>query len=420
MFDRDKWQEIFHAMAMNPLRTVLTGLGVLWGIFMLLILLGVGEGLKRGVSADFGSFATNSLYVWTQGTSMSYMGLPKGRRFDMNNEDVQALADNIEGIKVVAPRNQLGGYRGSNLVSRGKYNGSYEVYGDIPEVLKIMPREMINGRFLNQLDLNDKRKVAVIGKRVREVLFDADEDPIGDYIKINGVYFKVVGVFDIAFSGSNSETELEKIYIPFSTFQNAFNTPNIVGWLSILAADGVSVADLEPQVIRFLGSRHKVHPEDRRAFGYWNAEENIEKMNSLFTGINALIWLVGVGTLLAGVIGVSNIMLVVVKERTREIGVRKALGATPFSVVSQVVLESIILTALAGAAGLLIGVGSVELLDYMVSQPGAEAEMFAHPSVNLEAAVTALLVLVGAGAFAGLLPSSRAARVNPIIALRSQ
>lgn len=416
MFDIDRWQEIYHVLAKNPLRTILTAFGVFWGIFMLVIMMGAGNGLENGTKASFGSFATNSVYIWGQSTSLAYKGFKPGRSVDFNNQDTRAL-QGIEGLEVVCPKNQLGGHRGSNTVQRGKNSAAFQVSGDIPEIIRITPRKMINGRFLNDKDESDKRKVAVIGKRVREVLFAPDEDPIGDYIEISGVYFLVVGVFDLYAGGEMSERELERIHVPFSAFQQAFNFGNYVSWFSVLSKPEVPVSIVEERVKSVLKERHKVHPDDPRAMGSFNAEEQFNKMNNLFIGINFLVWIVGIGTLLAGVIGVSNIMLIVVKERTKEIGIRKAIGATPFSIISQILLESITLTSIAGYMGLVSAVGLLELINDMVGDSGS---MFKNPEIDFQAAMVSLIILIIGGTLAGMIPAQKAANVDPIIALRSE
>lgn len=416
MFDLDRWQEIYHVLTMNKLRTILTAFGVFWGIFMLVILMGSGNGLENGAKSNFGSFATNSVYIWGQSTNMPYKGFKRGRWVRFDNEDTKALQD-IEGMAVLCPKNQLGGHRGSNSVQHGKYYGSFQVSGDVPEILEISPRKMIKGRFLNELDENGKRKVAVIGERVAEVLFEPDEDPIGAYIEINGIYFMVIGVFDLHASGDFSERELERIHVPFSTFQQAFNYGNRVSWFSVLSEPNTPVSIVEQRVKEVLKKRHSVHPDDPRALGSFNAEEQFQKMNYLFMGINLLVWFVGIGTLLAGVIGVSNIMLVVVKERTKEIGIRKAIGATPASVVTQILLESITLTSIAGYFGLISAVGILELVN---DSMGEGAGMFKNPEIDFNAAIISLIILIVGGTLAGLIPAQKAASVNPIIALRGE
>lgn len=417
MFDLDRWQEIFSALSKNKVRTFLTAFGVFWGIFMLLVMMGAGDGLEKGAKKDFGSFATNALYMWTQSTSKPYKGLPPGRGFYFNNTDTEAMRQNVDGIDILCPRNQLGGYRGENNVIRGKYVGAFSVYGDMPDIIKVDPLDVFEGRFLNQNDINEKRKVCVIGKRVFDLLFEKGEQPIGEYIQIKGVYFQVIGVYDQPFKNNSSERDLENIYIPFSTFQQAFNYGNVVGWYCVTAKPEVRVSQLFENIFFVLADRHKIHPEDTRAIGSWNSEKEFLKLNSLFIGINFLIWIVGIGTLLAGVIGVSNIMLVVVKERTKEIGIRKAIGANPYSIISQIILESTFLTSIAGYIGLLLGVLVIEIVNNLVGEGG---NMFTNPQIDFNIAITATIILVVAGAFAGLIPARKAAAVNPVLALRNE
>ena len=417
MFDQDRWQEIWSALAKNKVRTFLTAFGVFWGIFMLVIMMGSGKGLENGAKKDFGSFATNALYVWTQRTTKPYKGLPPGRNYNFNNEDVKALDQNVEGIDLLCPRNQLGGYNSDNNVIRGKYAGAFSVYGDYPEIIEVDPLDITHGRFLNHNDLNENRKVCVIGRRVYEMLFEKEEQPVGEYIQIQGVYFQVIGVYDQPFKSNSNERDLENIYIPFTTFQAAFNYGNVVGWFCLTANPDTRVSTLQEQVFSVLADRHKIHPEDSRAIGSWNAEKEFLKLNNLFTGINFLIWIVGIGTLLAGVIGVSNIMLVVVKERTKEIGIRKAIGANPFSIVSQIILESTFLTSIAGYVGLVIGVLIIETVNNLVK---GHDGMFQNPEIDFKAAITATIVLIIAGAMSGLIPARKAASVNPVYALRNE
>lgn len=416
MFDPIRWQEIWHVLTKNKLRTALTGFGVFWGIFMLVVLMGSGRGLENGAKASFGTFATNSVYIWGQQTSEPYNGFQKGRFVDFDNDDTEALK-NLEGVKVICPRNQLGGYRGSNLVERNRFYGSFPVYGDVPEMLAIAPRKLLSGRFINQRDLDQKRKVCTIGTRAAEVLFADGVDPIGQYISIGGVYFQVVGVFTLYASGGFNERELENVHVPFTTFQQAFNYGNTVGWYSVLASEGYEASTVEATVSDALKSRHDVAPTDLRAIGSWNAEEEFNKMNGLFIGINLLVWTVGTGTLLAGVIGVSNIMLVVVKERTKEIGIRKAIGATPWNIISQILMESVTLTSLAGYVGLVSAVALLEGINALVGEGG---EMFKNPEIDFNAAVVSLIILIVGGMLAGLIPARKAATVNTIIALRGE
>ena len=418
-FDRDKWHEIWVVRTRNPLRTSLTAFGVFWGIFMLMIMLGSGRGLENGINKSFGSYATNSMFIWSGSTSMSYKGLPKGRSFSLKNNDVAILKDRIPEINIVAPRCQLGGYRGSQEIYRNNITGSFQVMGDVPEFMIIKPQKMLEGRFINQRDLTDKRKVAIIGSRVKAVLFDREEEAIGEFIRISGVYFKVVGVFGSMNESQNSESDLETIYVPISTFQQSFNYGDKVAWLSINTKKGYRVSDVEPKVITVLSEQHMVSPDDKRAFGHWNIEKMFLKMSNLFTGINFLIWLVGSGTLLAGIIGISNIMLVVVRERTKEIGVRKAIGARPWAIISQIVSETVVLTAVAGYLGLVVGVFILEVINFFLTKMETESDMFKNPEVDFEVAITATIVIVFAGAIAGLIPAYKASKIDPVIALKT-
>lgn len=418
MFDSDSWQEIYSSLRKNPVRTIFTAFGVFWGILMLVVMLGSGKGLENGIISGFGGTVTNSAFIWTQRTSAPYAGLPKGRRFNMRNEDMDAIKAEVPEIEYLAPRNQLRGYSGGNNVSHKTKSGNFSVMGDYPEIQHISPMDILSGRFINHFDITDKRKVVVIGTNVRDVLFGT-EDPINKNVKINGVYFKVVGVWKTKKSGNQAEKDTKTLFIPFSTFQKAFNYSNIVGWIAITAKPNSSAEIVEEKIKTVLKQRHKVAPSDDRAFGSFNAEKEFKQMSGLFGAISMLIWVVGIGTLMAGVIGVTNIMLIVVKERTKEIGIRRAIGATPFSVIIQIMLESIVLTGLAGYLGLVSGIGLVELIAVNLG-PADGDSMFTNPEIDLQVAITALIILVVAGALAGLIPASKAVKIKPIDALRSE
>lgn len=419
LFDRDKFTEIWHALGKNKLRTFFTAFGVFWGIFMLVIMLGSGKGLHNGVSQGMGDMATNALFVWTQPTTISYKGFPKGRRYNFNNDDTQALRDNIPELEYIAPRLQAGGGTDNNVV-RNERTAAYRIQGDYPDMNKIDPVNILAGRFINENDIKDRRKVIVIGIRVKDEMFDKDEDPIGDYLRIRGVYFKIVGVYSSKKSDQQAERENQQIFMPFTTLQRTYNYGNIVGWYSMTSYKDVPASEALEKVKDVLRERHSISPMDERAVGSFNVENEFKKMVTLFTGINALIWIVGIGTLMAGVIGVSNIMLIVVKERTKEIGVQRALGATPLAVRTQIVLESVFLTSIAGYVGLVLGVALLELINYALINFGASGEMFNHPEVDFNKAVSALVVLIISGALAGLIPARRATQIKPIDALRDE
>lgn len=420
MFDIDKWTEIIQVLIKNPLRTALTALGVFWGIFMLIIMLGAGNGLENGVKIGMDHMNKNSLFIWAQTTSKPYQGLPPSRRIRMTNEDYDALRQNISGAEVITPRNQLGGFNGNNNVVRGLKSASFNVMGDFPDVQKVETILIDQGRFINPYDMEDKRKVCVIGTRVKEVLYDQDEEPIGSYIRINGVYFRVVGVFNTKATGERAINFTERIYIPFSTFQQAFNFGNTVSWFTMVAKSNQDSEELYEQARTVLATRHKVASDDSRAFGHFNLAKEFGKIQGLFTGINGLSWFVGALTLIAGVIGVSNIMLILVKERTKEIGIRRALGAKPINIVSQIVLESLTLTSMAGYMGLFFGVAALGAVDYFVQQTDTSNMMFGSPQVDLSVGLQALVILIIAGALAGLIPAQRALQISPVDALRAE
>jgi putative ABC transport system permease protein len=415
MFDSDSWQEIFATIRKNKLRTFLTCFGVFWGIFMLVVMIGSGNGLSNGILSDFAGTATNSFFCWAQKTSKPYKGMKPGRNFNFNNEDTKALKK-IPELAVVAPMNQLGNYQGTNNVVYNMKSGGFGVSGVYPELTRIEETKLKDGRFLNQNDITDKRKVAVIGKRVQDVLFEGVENPIGEYIRINGVYFKVIGITSPASSGERGKEQSETVYIPFSTFQQAFNYGDVVGWYAIMSAKDVPASEAEDKVLAVLRERHKIAPNDPIAIGHWNMEKEFNKLNGLFNGISGLVWIVGIGTLLAGIIGVSNIMLIVVKERTKEIGIRRAIGAPPSHIVRQLIIESVFLTTIAGYIGLVLSVALMEGVAAAI--PEGEGGMFSNPTIDLNAALTALTILIVAGVLAGLIPARKAVKIPPVEALR--
>lgn len=418
MFDTDKWNEIYATLSKNKLRTLLTAFGVFWGIFMLIIMLGSGNGLRNGIVRMFSGSASNAFYMWTQGTSMPYKGLPRNRSFSFRNDDVEAIRKQVPEADVIAPANQLGGFRGDNNVVRGNKTGPFAVRGDYPETRFINSFRIVQGRFINQNDMKENRKVCAIGEQVRAIMFEKNEDPIGQHLQVNGVYFKVVGVISVDKAGEDAQERMQTVYIPFTTFQQAFNWGDRIGWFAITSRPDVPASVTESKVRALLLSRHRIHPEDLRAIGSWNTETEFKKLMGLFSGIELLVWIVGTGTLLAGVIGVSNIMLIVVKERTREIGIRRAIGATPFSIMSQIMMESVVLTSFAGYIGLVCGIFLMEGINNALQ--GSEAGMFHNPGVDINIALKALLVLVTGGALAGIIPARKAVAINPVDALRTE
>ena len=363
IFDLDKWHEIYFALRKNPLRTFFTAFGVFWGIFMLIIMMGAGEGLYNGASQDLGDMATNSVFMWTRRTTIPYKGFPRGRFYRFNNADTKALKDNIPELQYIAPRLQGWSGEGNNNVIRGERTGGFQIQGDYPEINIIDPVNVTQGRFINYIDINNNRKVAVIGLRVFNEMFESDENPIGEYIQIQGVYFKVVGMCQSKKNNQQADRENQAIYIPFTTLQKVYNYGDRVGWYSMTAKDDIPVAVVEEKAKELLRQRHSIHPDDERAVGSFNLDKEWTKMTNLFR--------------------VSNIMLIVVKERTKEIGIQRAIGASPFNIISQIILESVLLTAVAGYFGLAIGVGLLELINYGLTTSGADSNMFNNPSVDL-------------------------------------
>jgi putative ABC transport system permease protein len=417
IFERDNWQEIFATIRKNKLRTFLTMLGVFWGIFMLVIMLGSGNGLRNGILKDFSGTATNSFFIWTQQTSKAYKGMKPARHFNFNLADVEAIKQ-FKELDVVVPMNQLGGHDQENNVMRGLKTAAGVVQANYPNTVRIGRLKFSGGRYINELDIKEKRKVCVIGSRIAELLFKKNEHIIGSYIRINGVYFKVVGLTVPSGSGDEGREQAELINVPFTTFQRAFNYGDVVGWFAIKSRDDVPAEVSEKKVIALLKERHKIAPDDMKAIGHWNMAVEYNKLAGLFNAIEILIWIVGSGTLLAGVIGISNIMLIVVKERTKEIGVKRALGAVPMQIITQILTEAIFLTAISGYLGLVAGIGLLELLNSLIGDSGGGT--FTNPTVDISVALKALGILVISGAIAGLIPANKAVSIKPVEALRSE
>ena len=418
MFDLDKWEEIWQTVKKHKLRTFLTSFGVFWGIFMLVILLGAGKGLHNGVTQNM-DIAKNALFVWTEVTSVPFAGYQAGRPLRLTNDDYKALQQ-LDELQVISPRIRVGSRFGSPVSM--EYNNrsvSYTLMGDYPDYLQVQPLWVTEGRFINPLDIQEKRKVAVLGRRVKDDLFE-EKEAIGDYIKINGVPFKVVGIFDSRAAGEESRNDVQIVHIPATTAQQTFNLGNSISWFAFIPAKGVSGLQAEEAVKTLFRSRHKVAPEDRAAIGSANIEEEFKQIQGLFTGIAAFSWLVAIGTILAGMIGVGNIMLIIVKERTKEIGIRKSLGARPWSIISMIVTEALVISGLSGYFGLVVGVAVVEGIAYAIANFGLQSEFFTNPEIDFQAAFMAIAVLLVSGVIAGLIPGLKAAHVDPVVALRDE
>ncbi len=419
MFDIDRWQEIWITITRNKTRSLLTCFGVFWGILMLVILLGSGKGMQNGIFKNVNGFATNSCFFYTERTGEPYKGYKKGRYWSMRNRDLDAIKQRVPGIKYISPMHW--GQQGSNNVVRGQKAGSFNVRGVYPDYFNIETQHVYYGRLLNEIDLQEKRKVCLIGTRVHEVLFKPDEDPTGQYIRVNGIYYQVVGVIKAKPRASIGGRTESSVMLPFSTLQQVTNNGDRFWFLCITGEDGYSCEKITDDVKTLLKAQNEISPTDPQAVGSFSIAKQAETFDKLFLGIDMLVWLVGMGTLLAGIIGVSNIMMVTVKERTKEIGVRRALGAKPFNIISQVMSESLVLTALAGLLGLTVGVFLLDVVNRVLeSAPQKDGTFFSNPEINIQTAVAATAILLVSGLMAGLIPAWRAMQIKAIDAIREE
>jgi putative ABC transport system permease protein len=410
----DGLQEILFTLRQNKLRTVITGFGVSWGIFMLIIMLGSGQGMRNGAEQGFGNIATDTISFNGGITRLAYAGTKIGSSIKLTQEDVRVVKNTFTDIRYIATENKSGNVQ----VARDKATGSFQVFGVDNEYFLIKEKlPFLAGRKLNELDHLENRKAAIIGKPVAERLFGDVKSAPGNDIKLNGIYFKVIAVFD---DDDAMGMAANRVYIPLSTFKTVFRYDAYVDSLFVRPHPHVDGTALEEKILKFLKERHKVAPEDNRGISSFNRAKNLDGLNKVFFGINALIWFVGIGTLMAGIVGVSNIMIITVKERTREIGIRKALGATPVGIVYTLIMESILVTTISGYIGLVLGVGLLELVSFGLEKSGAKMMFFKNPEVDFSLAVTAIVILVGVGAIAGFVPASRAARVSPIEAMKQE
>ena len=408
MFDIDKWQEIFATIKKNRLRTFLTGFSVAWGIFMLIILLGSGRGLENGIQKQFEQDAANSIWIYRGQTSMPYKGLKPGRRIKFTNDDYDYSKREIKNIENLSSR--LSVYPQRNLSYRNEY-GNFDIIGVHPGTKALENVDILEGRFLNEFDVNNNRKVVAISTDVKEALFK-DQNCLGEYIKINNIPFKVIGLFE-----DSAERDNQRVYIPVSTTQKIFTGGREIRNLAFTTGNA-SVEEsmkMEDEIRTSFAQRHKFDKDDQRAIYINNNVEEYQKFQNLFAGIRLFVWIIGVGTIIAGIVGVSNIMLIVVKERTKEIGIRKAIGATPTSIIGLVLLESILITGFAGYIGLVLGVGVLELIS-----PHVQSDFFTNPEADFRIAVSATILLIASGALAGFVPARKAARIKPVEALRDE
>ncbi len=408
IFDIDTWQEIYGVLRKNVTRTIITIIGVMWGIFILVALLGAAKGFENKFNKNVGDLATNSVFVWGESTGMPFGGFQEGRPMRLKLSDAEIIKEHVKGIEFVVPRNQ-----NQQNVLRKFLDGRYNVSGDYPLLDKVSKKNLLYGRFINDLDIQLSTKVAVISMDVYEDLFEKDEYPIGELLEIGEINYKVVGVFE----RSNINIGGDAIHIPFTTFQKVFNQGNNIGWMMITGTPESNISQIEADVKLLLKNLHNVHPEDSRAFGSFNLGERFEQVTGFLTGMQFLTVFVGLATLLAGVFAIGNILLITVKERTKEIGIRRALGAKPWEIKSQIILESVVLSLFAGILGIIGGGGVLFLLNTFSSGPDA---VLLNSSVDIYVILLALLTLVVLGTLIGLIPANRATKIKPIEALRDE
>ena len=407
LFERDTWQEVLDSMSKNKLRTGITMIGVWWGILLLIALLGCAKGMENSFNKFFGDFATNSVFIWGQNTSRPFQGFQEGRRVELTLSDAKRIEENIPGIEFVVPRNQ-----NQAQVIRGTQSANFSIAGDFPLLDLVQKKKLIHGRFLNSSDIEDKRKVAVITIDTYEQLFEKDEQAVGEIIKINNSNFTVIGVIEEDQFGNSN------VHIPFSTFQQMYNYGERIGWLMVTGKTDYSIKQIETDTKLLLRNMNNIHPKDQRAFGSFNLGKEFGKLTGFLKGMQFLTWFVGIATLIAGVFAIGNILLITVKERTKEIGVRRALGATPFEIKRQIVTEAVFLTMISGLLGIITGGWILIAIDALFGQ-GIDATLV-NASVPISVVFVALLILVALGTIIGLIPAFKATSVRPIQALREE
>ena len=410
LFESDTWKEVYDSLTKNKVRTVITMIGVWWGILLLIALLGAARGMENSFNRIFGDFATNSVFIWGQNTSIPFKGFQEGKLVSLKLSHVHKIKDNIEGVELVVPRS-----RSQALVFRNFLSGRYGVNGDYPLLDQIQKKKMLRGRFINQNDINSKRKSAVISEDVYKQLFDKNENPIGRYVQVNSMNFTVIGVFQ------NENVDMgpsSDIHIPFTTFQQIYNRGDRIGWMVVTGKPEYNIKQIEEDIKLFLRNLNKIHPRDKRALGSFNLGKEFAKITGFLKGMQFLTWFVGIATLIAGVFAIGNILLITVKERTKEIGIRRALGATPFEIKRQIVVEAVFLTLLSGILGIITGGWILIVIDKVWGQ-GDDATLV-NASVSIAIVFVALALLVLLGSLIGLIPAFKATRLKPIEALREE
>lgn len=407
--DIDKFREIADSLVRNKSRSLLTGFGIFWGLFMLLFLVGGGAGLKEMLMKNFEGFATNSIFLISDQTSKPYRGFKEGRYWNLELSDIERLKNMMPELETVSPTMA----RWGQTAVFGINSTNCNIKGVLPDYIEIETPQLKYGRYINQTDIQQERKVCVIGKRIYTSLFPDGGDPCGSFIKVGDIYFQVIGVDFNSGNISIQGNADQAVVTPLPIVQKVYRRGNTVDVIGATGKNGVKVSSLEGRFREILGRKHYFDPSDKPALFILNTEQIFSIIDNLFRGLNFLVWLVGLGTILAGAIGVSNIMMVTVKERTTEIGIRRAIGATAGSILGQIIEESIALTIMAGSAGIVFSVLILNLLETITKHQ-------ATFQINFWTAITAVAALALLGAVAGLAPASRAMRIKPVDAMRDE
>ena len=412
MFDLDRWEEIWQTISRNRKRSIMTAFGVFWGIFMLTIILGAGLGLKNALFSQLGDMSVNSCFFWGGRTSIPYKGLPSGRYWQFENEDLAAIKKQVPNVRSVGSVIWGSEYK----FSRNDKKGDYSLVGYNPDFQQISPQPIRFGRFFNEIDMEQQRKVCILTEQVWLDLFPGGEDPVGSTIRMNNMYLTVIGMIKVPDRGFRFHGD-KSVLMPVSTMQQMYNMGHKLHSVAVAANDDADIKEVETNIKQLVFARHTISPDDTKAVYSQNLGEQVNKFNSLFGGIGTLTWIVGIGTLLAGLVGVSNIMLVIVRERTQEIGVRRALGARPRIIISQIMSESFVLTFVAGIFGLAL---AVALLSGAESVLTASAGRPIRPQISFGTGMLSMTVLILGSLLAGILPASRALRIKPVDAIREE
>ncbi|WP_373811706.1 ABC transporter permease [Porphyromonas loveana] len=417
-FDRDRWVEIWHTIRSNRRRSLATAFGVFWGIFMLVILTSVGAGFSNGILREVSGIATNSVFYWTNTTSKPYQGFRSGRYWGATTSDLQAVRSQVREVEYISP--VMWARRTDNNVVFGEKAETFNVVGAEPDFFEISRLNVLQGRSLNAVDNQQQRKVCMIGKEVRDKLF-AGTDPVGQVLRVNGLYYRVIGVVEAKSNNVNiGSSPKSTVYISYSVLQQLENRGNKVYNFAVSAHPTADMKQMFAKIETIIRSRNNIAPDDDKALSKFDISAQFQLMNMIFTGINLLVWIVGIGTLLTGIVGVSNIMLVTVRERTREIGVRRALGAKPRTIIGQILSESLLLTALAGLSGLILGVGVMSVVDTITAQASSDGFSFISPLIPFGTAMLSLFIIIAGGILGGMLPAYRAIQIKAIDAIRDE